>query len=490
MPRNHHRLSSIDASFLAIENSTAHTHIAAVVGFEGQIPDYEDLHVAIESRLHLLPRFRQRLHSVPMLHPWPVLVNDPFFNIAFHVRGTALPAPGSEEQLNNLVARILSSKIKRDHPLWEIWFVDNIDDGFAAVLKVHHALLDGISLVDAAVHLLDHSQPLPDTERLSWLAAPLPTEMEMFLSSLERNASASVIAIHALGAAIRRPMLTASSAWSSTAKLGSAMSARLRRAPKALLGRLESPHRRFTSATIELDDVNAIRRLYGATINDVALTVVSLALGRYLRHSGDRTERSTLSALVPKSVRSPEEKDQLGNRIAGMVVPLPVYVSDPEEALESIHETMTAIKKSRQSEGMTLISRVGEVFPARVFVETARVANRRRPANLVVSNVPGPSSTCHFLGRQMESFRFVPTADQAVNVGVTSYNRKLEISVVADYDTFDVERFAADLNQSMDQLLIAIRRRFNRATAVSGEGLPSESEASTQGSPDDYDDGF
>jgi WS/DGAT/MGAT family acyltransferase len=478
-------LSPVDASFLLTESPAAHTHIAAIAVFDGPLPPHEELVSVINSRLSLLPSFRQRLHMAPLLHPWPAWINDPHFNVHYHVRHTSLPAPGSEEQLQRLVARILSNKIERDHSLWEMWFVDELEnDRSAVILKAHHALLDGISLMDAALRLLDDDcDVVAASQEPAWDPAPPPTPVELLLSSLRRQRRASTAAASMLSSVVTQPRSTASAAWSSSASLASALSARvLRGAPKSLPSRPESPHRRFAFAEATLDEVNRIRQPYGATINDVVLTAVSLALGRYLRREGDRTERVKVKALVPKSLRTQADKDVLGNRIAGMIAPLPVDVTDPAQALELVRDAMGRIKRSRQSEGLSLISRVGEVIPTQVFVGTIRAASRRQAANLVISNVPGPTSGCQFMGREIESLGFVPTADRAVNVGVVSYNGQLKIGVISDYDSFDAARFGADLTHSMSQLSIAAREplRTTRASAATESHHPPRTASSAQ----------
>jgi diacylglycerol O-acyltransferase / wax synthase len=445
-PVNGDRLTGLDASFLHLERAGAHMHVASAILFEGPPPTHEEFRDQIESRLHLVPRFRQKLRFVPFDQGRPVWVDDPFLNLDYHVRRTALPAPGSEEQLRNLAARIFSQQLDRTKPLWELWLVEGLDgDRFAVVGKSHHALVDGIAGVDITTVLFDleESPENPPVRPPKWAPRPEPTDLELLADALrERLTSPSEIARGAR-AALRGPRQALRGLIDAGRFLEGAAAA-----PSTPFNVEIGPHRRIAFVRGDLDDFKRVKNAHGGTVNDVVLSVVAGALGNYLRARGHDTGELKMRAMVPVSVRAGEEHGALGNRISAMMAPLPVFAQDPVERLRLVSETMGDLKGSGQAVGAELLTRLTDFAPPTIASQAARLQPAQRFFNLVVTNVPGPQFPLYLMGRRMESiFPLVPLARrQALCVGIMSYDGQIDFGLVGDYDAMaDLDSFALDL---------------------------------------------
>src|SRR5436305_3745498 len=333
---NPDRLSGLDSSFLHLERDAVHMHVAACAVFHGAAPAYEELLEAVESRLHLVPRYRQRLAFVPLGQGRPVWVDDPHFSVAYHVRHTALPHPGDDAQLMRLTGRVFSQVLDRGRPLWEMWVVEGLsDDRFALLSKTHHALVDGISGVDIMNVLFDTSpDPMPvappDHE---WTPGPLPSSAQLLADALLERATVPQEMARGLSATLRGPRAMARRLGQGVAGLGALALAGVQPAPSSRFNVPIGPHRRFTWVHGALDEFKAVKNALGGTVNDVVLAAVAGGLGRYLRRHGEETEGFELRAMVPVSVRADIEHGALGNRVAAMWAPLPVGIGDPVERL-------------------------------------------------------------------------------------------------------------------------------------------------------------
>jgi diacylglycerol O-acyltransferase / wax synthase len=354
------RLSAIDASFLHQEKQSSHMHVGALAVFEGPPPTREDFCAHLGARLGRVPRYRQKLAFPPLEAGRPFWVDDPTFNLDYHVRHTALPKPGSDEQLRQLVGRIFSQRLDRSKPLWEIWIVQGLEGGrFALISKTHHALVDGVSGVDIATVLFDLSpvpaEPEGEPEAL-WTPAPEPSDAELLaegVAGLVRTPFG--LAGRALGA-LQRPGETIGRVREAAEGLGEVVWAGMNPAPDVPLNVPIGPHRRVRWLQNRLSDFKEIKNALGGTVNDAVLAVVAGALGRWLRERGVRTEGTELRALVPVSIRSDDERGALGNRIAAMRGPLPVYVEDPVERLRVVQRGMGELKESKQALGAEVIA--------------------------------------------------------------------------------------------------------------------------------------
>jgi WS/DGAT/MGAT family acyltransferase len=451
-------LTALDASFLHMEDAGAHMHVAAVMTFDGDPPAYDELVEAIEARLHLVPRYRQRLAFVPFGQGRPRWVDDPHFNARYHIRHTALPAPGGDEELKRLAARVFGQRLDRSKPLWEIWLVEGLADGrFALLSKTHHALVDGVSGVDIVSVLFDAvPDPAPaGPPRDAWLPHPTPTRSELLAEALLERTTVPGEALRGARALTRAPRQVAGRVAGGLQGLGAMAWAGLNPAPKTPLNVAIGPHRRYTWVDADLGRFKAIKSSLGGTVNDVVLAAVTLALGRWLRGRGEATDDVVLKAMVPVSVRAEAERGALGNRVATMWAPLPVGVRDPGDVFDQIHEAMKGLKESGQAVGAETLTQLADFAPPTIMSQAARLQSRQRFFNLVVTNVPGPQAELYLLGRPLRGlYPVVPlAANQALGIAIMSYNGRLGFGLLADFDALpDLDEIAGNLEGAIDDL--------------------------------------
>jgi diacylglycerol O-acyltransferase len=460
------RLSGLDASFLHLEDDSAHMHVASVIVFEGKAPEYVELLDHIDRRLHLVPRFRQRLAFVPFGQGRPRWVDDPHLNLRYHLRHSGLPAPGTEQQLRDLAGRVFAQPLDRDKPLWEISLVDGLEgDRFALLSKTHHALVDGISGVDIVTVLFDTSpEPaVPADPGTQWLPRPLPTQAQLLGEALVERATIPAEGARTLRAIFRAPRRIASEAVNTAAGLGAMAWAGLNPAPSSPYNRQIGPHRRFTWVRANLVDVKAIKNELGGTVNDVVLTAVAGALGRHLRRRGVSTEGLELKAMVPVSVRTPEQAGDLGNQVAAMMAPLPVWCQDPVARQQIVRQSMEHLKEGGQAVGAQALTEMSGFAPPTVMGQAARLMSRQRFFNLVITNVPGPQIPLYLLGRRaIDPFPLVPLAkNQGVGIAIMSYDGRMDFGLVGDFDVmYDLDDLALDLHESLAELAEAAGRKL------------------------------
>lgn len=477
---NPDRLTGLDTSFLHLERDATHMHVAACAVFEGTAPAYEDVVAEVLSRLHLVPRYRQRLASVPFDQGRPVWVDDPHFNITYHVRHTGLPRPGGDRELKRLSGRIFSQALDRTRPLWELWLVEGLsDERFALLTKTHHALVDGISGVDIATVLFDASpDPLPVAPpEQEWVPRPLPSQAQLLADALLERATVPAEIVRGVRAALRGPRSVLRHAAGALAGVGAMTGAALSAAPSSPFNVRIGPHRRFTWVEGDLGEFKAIKNALGGTVNDVVLTVVAGGLGRFMRRHGHVTDDIELKAMVPVSVRADVERGALGNRVAAMWAPLPVGLTDPIERLRQVRGSMEGIKESGQAVGAQVLTEVSGFAPPTIMAQAARLQARQRLFNLVVTNVPGPQFPLYVLGRRLSAiYPMVPLAENtALGIAIMSYNGQLNFGLVSDYDALsDVETLADDIRASIAELAACAgprpvspsRRSARRGSAV------------------------
>ena len=453
------RLSALDSSFLWLEdNAPSHMHVGSVTIFEGRPPEYEDFVAGVESRLHLVPRYRQKIARVPYGQGRPVWVDDPCFNIGYHVRSTALPPPGSEDQLRALAGRVFSQRLDRDKPLWEIWLVEGLEnERWALVNKVHHALVDGVSGADLMTVLFDvQPEPAvpPAEEQGQWLPRPMPTGSQLLAEALVERATQPAEVVRTLRSGLRVPRQVLGGVAGSTAGLASLARGTLRPAPATPYNGSLGPHRRFTWVRVALDDVKQIKNSLGGTVNDVVLSTVAGGLGRHLRARNLPTENLTLRAMVPVSVRQDVEQGALGNRVAAMMAPLPVWCENPVVRLDMVRDSMGQLKSSGQAVGAEVLTRLGGFAPPTVMAQATRIAARQRAFNLVVTNVPGPQFPLYVQGHKLlDVFPMVPLArGQRLGIALMSYDGAINFGLVADYDSVpDLEDIAHALADALHE---------------------------------------
>jgi WS/DGAT/MGAT family acyltransferase len=454
------RLTGLDSSFLHLERDGTQMHVASTTLFEGPAPPYIDFRDHIESRLHLVPRFRQKVRFVPFGQGRPVWVDDPHLNLAYHVRHTSLPEPGTEQQLRVLAARIFSQQLDRSKPLWELWLIEGLKGGrFAIVGKTHHAMVDGVSGVDITTVLFDvEKEPAEAPKALErWIPRPEPNGAQLLGEALlERTIYPREIARglrriargprRALEKAAEMALAAGSFAWTGVA------------APRSPFNFDVGTHRRFAWVRASLADMKQVKNELGGTVNDVILAAVTGALGRYMRSRGLPTEGLELRAMVPVSVRTAEQHGALGNQVTAMMATLPVWCEDPKQRMEIVRQSMGDLKESKQAMGAALLTQLADFAPTTIAGQAARLQSRQRFFNLVVTNIPGPQFPLYLMGRRMERvFPMVPLAkNQGVCIGIMSYDGQVNFGLIGDYDGMtDLEDLARDLEDSIDELLEA-----------------------------------
>jgi WS/DGAT/MGAT family acyltransferase len=454
------RLSALDVSFLTNESSSSHMHVGGICIFEGPPPSYDDLLEHVQSRLHLVPRFRQKLAHPPVPTGRPFWVDDPAFNLEYHVRHSALPEPGSEEQLRNMAARVFSQQLDRTKPLWELWMVQGLSrKRFAFVTKTHHALVDGVSGVDIATVLFD-LQPVPEPVEAEhdWVASPEPSGAELLANDALGVAKTPLRLLRRVERAVEHPRDAAKQVAEAAEALGQVGWNFANPAPKVPLNVEIGSHRRYEWVRSDLAQFKRIKNALGGTVNDVVLAVVSGALRRWLIKRGLRPEGMELRAQVPVSIRATDQRGQLGNQLAVVRGPVPVYIEDPVKRLQVCREGMEGIKQSKQALGAEVITRFNDFAPPTLLAQAARINFSTRLFNLVVTNVPGPQFPLYVLGRELEDIfpvGFLPP-NQALFVAIMSYNGGINFGLLADYDAIpDVAEIGEGIEASIAELLEA-----------------------------------
>jgi diacylglycerol O-acyltransferase len=454
------RLSGTDVSFLTNESASSHMHVGGIMIFEGPPPSYDDLLEHVRSRLHLVPRFRQKLAFPPAQTGRPFWVDDPTFNLEYHVRHSALPSPGSEDQLRKMAARVFSQQLDRTKPLWELWLVQGLTrKRFALLTKTHHALVDGVSGVDIATVLFDlEPVPEPSEPDHEWVPSPEPSSATLAAKGIEGLAKAPLGLARRITSAVEHPEATAAQVSEALEGVGEIGWGFANPAPKVPLNVEIGSHRRFWWVRGDLGQYKKIKDTFGGTINDVVLAVVAGALRTWLRSRGIRTEGLELRAQVPVSIRAPDERGQLGNRLAVMRAPIPVYIEDPVRRLHTVSQAMQGLKQSKQALGAEVITRMNDFAPPTLLAQAARINFSTRLFNLVVTNVPGPQVPLYVLGRELQDMfpvGFLPP-NQSLFVAIMSYNGGINFGLLADYDSMDdIDLLGEGVERSLAELLEA-----------------------------------
>ena len=452
------RMSPLDASFLHIEDGKSHMHIGSVAIFEGPPPPYEAFRDMVAGKLPLVPRYRQKVRFVPMQLGRPIWVDDPHFNAGYHLRHTALPRPGGDEQLRNLVGRLMAQQLDRSKPLWEMWMVEALDDDhWAIVSKVHHCLVDGVSGTDLLAVVLDAEpepvQPPTDT----WKPESEPSDVRLVAEALGDLVASPYEQFRALRATARGWRQLAGMAGDVMRGVAS-FAGVVRPTVASTLNGPIGPHRRWDWARTTLADVKTVRKGLGGTVNDVVLTVLTKGFRDFLLGRGESVDDRVVRTLVPVSVRTESERGTYNNRVSGMIAELPVGIADPAERLAAIRAQMDGLKESKQAVAGEVLTSLAGFAPATLLALGARVARGipQRNVNTVTTNVPGPQFQLYAAGRPMlEAFPFVPIASHVrVGVAIFSYNGMLNYGVTGDYDSApDIGVLCRGIEDGMSELL-------------------------------------
>lgn len=460
------RLSPLDVSFLYFEDATTPMHVGGVAVFEPPDEgfDYDQLVSLIKDRIAFVPRYRQRIRWVPGHLANPVWVDDPDFDVSYHVRRSALPRPGTDAQLNELVARLMSRRLDRHRPLWEMYLVEGLAEGrFAIITKTHHAMVDGVSAVDIGTVILDATPSPKENPADTWHPAPEPSWVELVAGAASDLVQRPGEVVDTVRTGITDLRATAGKIVGAAAGLLAALRTAATPAPDTPLNVAISEQRRYETHRTDLDDYKRIRKEHGGTVNDVVLAVVAGGLRSWLLMRGEPvTAASAVRAMVPVSVRSEDEEGELGNRVSSYLVRLPVGEPNPVVRLHQVSYAMRAHKETGQAVGADALIALSGFAPPTLHGLGARVANglSRRLFNLVVTNVPGPQFPLYAGGAQMlAAYPVVPLARaQAVSVGVTSYNGAVFYGLNADRDAMpDVDVLASCFRDALDELVETVR---------------------------------
>lgn len=454
------RMSSLDAGFLQIEGPTQPMHVGSLLLLEGPAPGYVEMRDTIAARLPGVRRYRQRARQTPFSLTRPTWVDDPHFSIEYHVRHTAVPSPGTDEQLRTLFGRVMSQRLDLERPLWELWLVDGLSDGrWALISKVHHALVDGISGNDLLEMLLDRDPDAVHPPAEPWTPEPEPSSLALVASAGASLAHVPVELGQALARALRDP--TGSARSGAVRAYGLLQAGRRVASPTSILNGPLSPHRRWGWARAALADAKQVKNAAGCTVNDVVLAAIAGAFHAYLTHRGEVVTGDVVRSLVPVSIHTPDHAGRLGNHVTAMFADLPVGVDDPLERLAAVAAQMTELKGSGMAVGVEAMVDAADFVPPTLMALGARVAvsTGQRVVNAVTTNIPGPQYPLHCLGRRMTAmYPFIPIGEGVrVSIGIVSYDGQLTFGVTGDYDAFpDLDLLCEGIERSLAQLVEAV----------------------------------
>jgi diacylglycerol O-acyltransferase / wax synthase len=466
------KLSVLDEAFLAFETPEAYMHVAVTAIFEpgslakaGGGIEIKRIRSYVASRLHLVPRYRQRLNYVPVSRQ-PVWVDDDSFDLNYHVRHIALPRPGGERQLQRRCAEILERPLDRGRPLWELWFIEGLSGGkFAMIGKVHHCMVDGIAGVGLLAALLGvhPTTTIEKTER--WRARPVPRKRDILEREFRGRAKASVEVARGALTALRRPLAAQAALRGRAGAVWRLVRDGLRQAPPTPFNHPVGPHRRVEWLSFAIDDIRTVRERLGGTLNDVVLATVAGALREYLLGGG--TLPPEIRAVVPVNVRRADQSGELGNRISIWLLSLPVAESDARRRFSAVCESTGELKASDGKLGVEVLAEAASWTSGELVHLAARLFSRTRAYNLIVTNVPGPPIPLYLLDAAMVAiYPHLPLFEnQGLSIALFSYAGRLFWGLTSDWAQI----------LSLGELKREIQRSFDtlRADAISNARVPA-----------------
>ncbi|HEY3210571.1 MAG TPA: wax ester/triacylglycerol synthase family O-acyltransferase [Actinomycetota bacterium] len=455
------RLGPQDASFLYLETPSVHQHVGGVAILDpstassGKLTT-KDLVRVISSRLHLAPRFRQKVVFPPLAAARPVWVDDESFDIGFHMRRAALPSPGGRRELIEYIQRVISRPLDRTKPLWELYLIEGMEDGLAAILtKVHHCMVDGLAAIDLASAVYDFA---PEPQILTpppWEPEPEPGRLDLLLDALMEQATHPAQGLADLAQrTLQTPTRVARQAGEILSGLLDVVGGGVL-APPSPFNRRVGPNRRFAMVEAPVQTFKDIKRSLGATVNDVVLATVAGGLYRFLRHRREPTRDRFLRAMVPVSVRGKDDRSAMGNRVSSIFVDLPVGPMGGKRRLALIRERTKYLKESNYAVGAEFLMNIGAWAPPTIHAMAARLASRTRVINLVVSNVPGPQVPMYIAGAKLlAQYPVMPIAEtMGLSIATTSLAGTMAFGLTADWDTLpDIEYLAEAMEEAMGEL--------------------------------------
>jgi WS/DGAT/MGAT family acyltransferase len=453
------RLSALDTSFLDMEDQFehAHMHVGSVALFDAAplrdvdgATDIDRVRRLVAAGLHRVPRYQQKLARTPWFGN-PVWVDDERFNLLYHIRHVSLPKPGTERQLKRLTGRIMSQRLDRGKPLWELWVVDGVDgDRVALISKAHHCMIDGVGSVELSTALIGVRQDIEDkiSNRPAFKIRPAPSPRTLFQDELTRRIVEPVSALQTAASALQNPVRALHALGNSLGTAGVGLSAAVSSGSPTPLNDEVGPHRRFDWLDMRLDEIKAVKNRLGGTINDVVLTVASGALGRFLHDRGVSVGELDFRAMLPVNVRRDDEREKLGNRVSSMMARLPLAERDPVARLQLVRQTTGRLKQSGQAAGIQMIEELSDSGIGGVLWVLSRLYAMQRPFNVVITNVPGPQFQLYFLGSPLQAaYPLVPLFhNQTLGIALFSCNGKLFWGFNADWDAMP------DLHELVDEI--------------------------------------
>ena len=468
------RLKPLDALFVDAEDEDKNTSmaIASIAVFEGPALSHKEVLGLVAERLALMPRYRQKLREVPFRLERPVWVDDPDFDLGYHIRRASLPEPGGDRQLAELMARVMSDRLDRDHPLWEYWVVEGLErDRWALISKVHHCMIDGIGGADMYRLLLELS-PEPGQP-----PGEPPAGQQLSVVELITQAAAEMIRIpvrdaRALGEAVADPRRAIAKA-AGVARAIRRFSPSLWPAVRSSLSGNIGQQRRYAWARASLADIKTIRREFGGTVNDVVLAAISSGFRALLLSRGEQPEPHEVPSLVPVSVRAPGDNGSFGNQVSATVADLPVHVPDPVERLAAIRTELDSLKASNEAIlGQSLVA-LGHYSLYPVTSWLVRLAFRlpQREIVTVTTNVPGPRQPLYWRGRRLEEIiPYVPIASTVrVGISIFSYDGNVTFGITGDYAANpDLDVLARGIEHGVSELVLAAEQHAAPAAANGG----------------------
>jgi diacylglycerol O-acyltransferase / wax synthase len=460
------RLSALDTTFLDIEDQfpNAHMHIGSVSLFDAAplrdangATDIDKVRRLVQTGIHQVPRYRQKLARIPTFGN-PVWVDDDRLNLLYHIRHVRLPNPGSERQLKRLAGRIMSQRLDRGKPLWELWVVDGVEgDRVGLISKAHHCMIDGVGSVELSTAMIqvrnDIEGQIDNPPAFQTRAAPRPRDL--FLDELTRRIAEPVRAVRIAGSALADPLRTLRSLRDSLGAVGAGLRGGLTSASPTPFNDEVGPHRRFDWLEMSLDEIKSVKNRLGGTINDVVLTIASGALGRFLHDRGVRVQDLDFRAMLPVNVRVADDRESLGNRVSSLMAALPLAERDPVKRLQLVMQTTGQLKQSGQAAGIKMLEELSDSSMGGLLSLLSRLSAMSRPFNVVITNVPGPQFELYFLGSPLRAaYPLVPLFyNQALGIALFSYNGTLFWGFNADWDAVpDLHELVADVAKEFVRL--------------------------------------
>jgi diacylglycerol O-acyltransferase / wax synthase len=481
-------MSVQDAMFLDIENGNNPMHIGSVAVLEGPAPAYGDLVRLIAAKLPLVPRYRQKVRFAPGGLGRPVWVDDPHFQILYHIRHTAIPPPGGRDELRNIAGRVFAQLLDRSKPLWEFWMVEGLDEGrWAIISKVHHCMVDGVAATDLLTVMFDASDEAPDLDPPdAWFPDDEPGAFRLAAAGAFRTVAEplgglrNASGILQLTAGPRTRIAEAVTLVRSLSEWG-------KRSATSLNGPI-GPHRRWSWAEASLDDVKIVREALGGTVNDVVLASITAGFRALLEHRGEDLTNRVVRTLVPVSVRAEHERGTLNNRVSGMFPGLPVSIDDPAERLASISAQLSMLKESKQAVAGDALARLAGFAPPMLLALGARLAARtpQRALQTVTTNVPGPQYPLYVAGRRMVySYPYVPIMGSVrISIAIFSYCGRLFFGITGDYDTVaDIDVLRDGIESGMRELVAAAGGRPRAASHPRKRPVPRRPRQAASAAP-------